>query len=74
MDEEDDRSIRVRQIVRVLVWLVIAGLLLLFAAVNSQELEVDWIWGESNMPLWVVILGSALAGAIIGYIARWRRR
>lgn len=33
---------------------------------NSQNVEIDWAFGESTGPLWVVIAGSALLGAVIG--------
>lgn len=68
-----ERSIRARQTIRLVVWLVFAGLLVFVAAINTQEVDVDWAVGDADMPLWVVIAGSALAGSVIGYIARWRR-
>lgn len=68
-----ERSIRTRQTIRILVWVVAVGVVVVFAAVNTQEVEVDWVVGDSTVPLWVVIALSALAGAMIGYVARWRR-
>jgi len=68
-----ERSIRARQTIRVVVWMVFVGVLVLVAAINTQEVGVDWVVGEADMPLWVVIACSALAGAVVGYIARWRR-
>lgn len=68
-----ERSIRTRQTIRIIVWLVFAGVLVLFAAINTEEVEIDWLVGDANMPLWVVIAGTAFVGSVIGYLARWRR-
>jgi uncharacterized integral membrane protein len=68
-----DRSIRARQTVRIVVWVAVVAAVVVFAAANTQDVVVDWIVGESTVALWVVIVGSAVAGAIIGAIARRRR-
>lgn len=68
-----DRSIRARQTMRIVVWVVIVAALVIFAVVNTQQVAVDWVFGDSELALWVVIAGSAVAGAIIGYVARSRR-
>ena len=38
----------------------------------DKDGDLDWVVGASTVPLWVVIAVSALAGAVIGYVARWR--
>lgn len=68
-----ERSIRARQTIRVVVWVVALAALVIFAAVNTQDVAVDWLFDESEMQLWVVIAGSAVVGALIGYVTRWRR-
>lgn len=68
-----ERSIRARQTIRILVWVVAVAALVVFAAVNTQEVAVDWLFDETELQLWVVIAGSALVGALIGYVTRWRR-
>lgn len=69
----EERSIRTRQTIRILVWVVAVAALVVFAAVNTQEVAVDWLFDETDLQLWVVIAGSALVGALIGYVTRWRR-
>lgn len=69
----NERSIRARQTIRIVVWLLFVGVLVIAAAINTQEVDVDWVVGQADMPLWVVIALSALAGSVIGYVARWRR-
>ena len=69
----EERSIRARQTIRILVWVAAVAALVVFAAVNTQEVAVDWLFDETDLQLWVVIAGSALVGAVIGYVTRWRR-
>lgn len=68
-----ERSIRARQTIRIVVWLVVVAAVVVVAALNTHDVDLDWVVGESTLPLWVVIAASALAGAVIGYVARWRR-
>jgi uncharacterized integral membrane protein len=68
-----ERSIRARQTIRIIVWVVVVAAVAVVAAFNTQDIDLDWVVGESTLPLWVVIAVSALAGAVIGYVARWRR-
>lgn len=76
MADDGDRregSIRARQTIRIVVWVVAVAAIVAFAASNSQEVPVDWVFGDTDLALWVVIAGSAAVGVIIGYVARWRR-
>lgn len=68
-----EHSIRARQTIRIIVWVVVVAAVAVVAAFNTQDVDLDWVLGESTLPLWVVIAVSALAGAVIGYVARWRR-
>ncbi len=69
----EERSIRARQTIRLLVWVAGVAALVVFAAVNTQKVAVDWLFDETDLQLWVVIAGSAVVGALIGYVTRWRR-
>lgn len=76
MADEHDRqesSIRARQTIRIVIWIAAVAAIVIFAASNSQKVPVDWVFGDSELALWVVIAGSAAVGVIIGYVARWRR-
>lgn len=68
-----ERSIRARQTIRIVVWVLVLAAVVVIAAVNTQDVDLDWVFGDTTMPLWVVIALSALAGAVVGYVARWRR-
>jgi uncharacterized integral membrane protein len=50
------------------LWIALA-ILLLFMALNSQEVEVDLILGSATMPLIFALLIAAVLGALVGWAA-----
>ncbi|CAN5773453.1 hypothetical protein BH24ACT6_BH24ACT6_01560 [soil metagenome] len=68
-----ERRVRAGQTIRVIIWLLVAVAVIVFAAVNTNKVGVDWVVDEARMPLWVVIALSAVAGAVIGFLARPNR-
>lgn len=57
--------------------LVGAALLLVFMLQNTQEVRVHLLLWYASLPLWFVIIGSALIGAVVWVgtaIVRGRRR
>jgi len=53
--------------------LVLAGAGVAFAAVNLDEVKVNWILGNWRTPLIVVIALSMVVGAALGYLVSRRR-
>jgi uncharacterized integral membrane protein len=51
--------------------LIIVGILVvivvILALVNSQDINVDFVVADITLPLFVVIVGSALIGLVVGY-------
>jgi uncharacterized integral membrane protein len=72
-DDSNERSIRLRQTIRIVLWVVIAALVVALAVANTQDVTADWLLGDVDTSLWVVIVVSTLVGAVLGYLARWRR-
>lgn len=72
-DDTRERSIRTRQTIRIVAWVAIAALLVALVLANTQDATVDWLFGDVDTSLWVVIVASAGVGALLGYLARWRR-
>ena len=58
---------------RVVVVAGVSVLAALFAVLNLEEVEVNWIVGTFDTPLIVVIAVSILVGAALGYVAARRR-
>jgi len=72
-DDSNEQSIRTRQTIRIVLWVAIAAVVVALALANTQAVTVDWLFGELGTSLWVVIVASAAVGAVLGYLARWRR-
>jgi uncharacterized integral membrane protein len=53
--------------------LVLAGVGIAFAALNIDEVEVNWLLGTWSTPLIVVIALSMVVGAGLGYLVSRRR-
>lgn len=57
---------------------LMAVALTLFIVQNTNSTPVSWLWIDGSAPLWVVIFGAALAGAVLsealGWIMRRARR
>ena len=71
---DGERSLRVWHLFHIVVWLIVLAAVVVFALVNTDKVNVDWVAKDSEAPLWMVIGISAVAGAIIGSLARVRRR
>lgn len=54
---------------------ILAGVALLFAILNFEDVKVDLLFGSVTMPLVIVIAGCLLIGGVIGaYLGRRGRR
>ena len=54
---------------------ILAGLGILFAVLNFDDVKVDLLFGSVTMPLFVVIVGCLLLGGLIGaFLGRRGRR
>ncbi|MEY2581712.1 MAG: hypothetical protein QOE09_1561 [Ilumatobacteraceae bacterium] len=71
---EGQRTFSLGHAIHVLVRLLLLVAIVVFALVNTDKVNVDWVARKSAAPLWLIIAVSAVAGAIIGSIARVRRR
>lgn len=59
---------------KLVVFGILAVLLVWFMLINTESVSVSWIFGTSEIPLIWVIIGSALLGAVIGWIFSVTRR
>ena len=58
-----------RERARTAVLVVLAIVMTLFAAKNTDEIKVDWIVGSGKAPVIIVIVVSVLVGAVLSYFA-----
>jgi uncharacterized integral membrane protein len=58
--------------------MIVVGILIvivvILALVNSQDIKVDFVVGDVTLPLFIVIVGSALIGLIVGYFIGRREK
>jgi len=57
-------------------WLLLAvgAILVVFVALNSQRVEVNFIFGSAEMPLIFALVAAAALGALVGWaLPRLRR-
>ncbi|MEZ5171776.1 MAG: LapA family protein [Acidimicrobiia bacterium] len=59
---------------KLVVFGILAVLLVWFMLINTESVSVSWIFGTSEIPLIWVIVGSAVLGAVIGWIFTLTRR
>jgi len=57
-----------REQARTVGLVVVAVLITLFAVLNRGDVTVDWIFGEGQAPLIIVIVISLLAGIVLTYL------
>ncbi len=69
-----ERRIRAGQTFRVILGLVVLAAVVLFAALNTDKVNVDWALDTADVALWIVIAVSVVAGVVIGFLARPRHR
>ena len=58
---------------RVIAALVLLVVVVVFAAINTQQVRVHWAVTTTRAPLVLVIVVSGLIGAALGAIVRHRR-
>jgi uncharacterized integral membrane protein len=68
------RSLLAKENRRLVGGVAIGALVALFAVLNLDEVEVNWIFGTADTPLILVIAVTFLLGAATGWIASMSRR
>ena len=53
---------------------ILVVIIVILAIANSQDQKVDFVVADITLPLFVVIVGSALVGLIVGYFLGRREK
>lgn len=72
-EEQKPQNPRLGTIVKVIVWVLVLGAIVLFALSNREETNVDWVFDETETALWIVIAISTVAGFVLGSVTSRRR-
>ena len=62
-----------RDVGRLIRWLFIAAIavaIVLVASDNRSDVRVGYVVGDTEGPIWIVILVAAVAGMLIGWLLR----
>lgn len=82
MSDRDDVSVHSGAVHRhdaaqLIRWIFIAAIVVVLVVVamdNRKDVPVGYAIGDTSGPGWVVILASAVAGVVIGWLVRHRPR
>lgn len=72
-EERSPQNPRVGSIVKVVTWVIVLGAIVVFAISNRQDVNVDWVFDETETALWIVIAVSTGAGFVLGFVTSRRR-
>jgi uncharacterized integral membrane protein len=78
-DDVDDHAgaVHRRDVAKIVRWLLVAAIVVAIVVVardNRRDTRVGYAFGDTEAPIWVVILIAALAGMVIGWLIRHRPR
>ena len=59
---------------KLIVAVVLVVIVVVLAIVNSKKVKVDFVLADVTLPLFVVIVGAAIVGLIVGYFLGRRER
>jgi uncharacterized integral membrane protein len=62
--------------VAMIIWIVVAILAIVFIAQNARDAQVKFLFWDGTLSLWVVIVLTLIAGALLDRLVTWmwRRR
>ena len=70
IERKEGRSIT--EIFRSIVVLALLVGLVLVALDNRDSVRVGYVFGDASAPIWIVLVASAVAGVVIGWLIRHR--
>ncbi len=78
-DDVDTHAGRVHRrdaarLVRSVIVVAIVAAVVAVALDNRDDARLGYVFGDASAPTWIVIIGAAVAGAVIGWLVRHRSR
>ena len=75
--DEHAAAVHRRDAAKIVRWLIVAAILIAIVVVardNRRDTRVGYAFGDTEAPIWVVIVVAGLAGMVIGWLIRHRPR
>ncbi|HWL42737.1 MAG TPA: LapA family protein [Ilumatobacter sp.] len=57
--------------IKLIGFVLVAAALVVFVVQNGQEAPVEFLWMDGSQRMWLIIVISAVAGAILARLAGW---
>ena len=61
-------------VAKTLIAAMLAVLFFGFLVTNSDDVDVEFLWWKESLPLWLILMMSALAGIVIWELGSYLRR
>jgi len=68
LNEQSSRS----RTFRIVIAAIIVALIIAVAVDNSESVEVGYVIGETNAPVWAMLVAAGIAGVMIGWLIKHR--
>ncbi len=74
--DDNDGGLSLRQKINLVLAALLGAALVIFIIQNTESQKVSWLSFEVNLAMWIIVLGSAVIGALLSTMARMllRRR
>lgn len=72
-DQNNEHNISSTGMIKLVLAAILLILLIAFGFANTEKTEVDFLFTEAEAPLVLVLGATAVVGAIIAALIRWRR-
>ncbi|MCP3937415.1 MAG: hypothetical protein GY708_18840 [Actinomycetia bacterium] len=69
-EPQGDGGLSARQKINLVLTAAVGVALVMFIVQNPDGHNVNWLTFEVNLPMWLTVLGSALAGAVLALLSR----
>lgn len=61
-------------VIRFLVAAIVVAALVIVGLDNRDDVRIGYVFGDANAPVWTVLVASAIAGIVIGWLIKHRAR
>jgi uncharacterized integral membrane protein len=72
MNDADSDRRSAGHTIRLVLAAVIVAVIVAVALDNSESVEVGYVIGEAEAPVWVVLVAAGFAGVVIGWLIKHR--